>query len=174
MTKPIAMPHFPAKWCWKISPPPLSSLTLEYTLLMANAWCTAAPLIILAIEKRTSASFAFTVEQPQQWSSRIPLSLPSGHDAEDAQRQRSGSGPQRVGFRDIKVRDGRSVDSEPLCDAARGQPSRQRSSQGRAVGMDRVENDLELMKQHTSTRCVPLTTLTIRVFTSCVITTACL
>ncbi len=38
--------------------------------------------------------------------------------------------------------------------------------------MDRVEKDLQLMKQHNINSDVPLTTRTIRVFTNCVISTA--
>lgn len=66
--------------------------TLEYTLFDGERVVHSSAIDHLAIEKLTSASFAFTVEQPQQWSAESPLSLPSGHDAERRQRQRSGSG----------------------------------------------------------------------------------
>ncbi len=46
--------------------------TLEYTLFDGERVVHSSAIDHLAIEKLTSASFAFTVEQPQQWSAESP------------------------------------------------------------------------------------------------------
>ncbi|XPE65376.1 hypothetical protein ACNKHR_17220 [Shigella flexneri] len=45
--------------------------TLEYTLFDGERVVHSSAIDYLAIEKLTSASFAFTVEQPQQWSQNL-------------------------------------------------------------------------------------------------------
>ncbi len=71
--------------------------------------------------------------------SRIPLSLPSGHDAEDANGNVLEVVPQRVGFRDIKVRDGLFwIDNRYVMLHGVNRHDNDHRK-GRAVGMDRVE-----------------------------------
>ncbi|XPE60536.1 hypothetical protein ACNKHT_20135 [Shigella flexneri] len=82
--------------------------TLEYTLFDGERVVHSSAIDHLAIEKLTSASFAFTVEQPQQWSAESPYLYHLVMTLKDANGNVLEVVPQRVGFRDIKVRDGRS------------------------------------------------------------------
>ncbi len=56
--------------------------------------------------------------------------------------------PQRVGFRDIKVRDGLFWINNRYVMLHGVNRHDNDHRKGRAVGMDRVEKDLQLMKQH--------------------------
>ena len=102
----------------------------------------------LAIEKLTSASFAFTVEQPQQWSAESPYLYHLVMTLKDANGNVLEVVPQRVGFRDIKVRDGLFWINNRYVMLHGVNRHDNDHRKGRAVGMDRVEKDLQLMKQH--------------------------
>ena len=76
--------------------------TLEYTLFDGEHVVHSSAIDHLAIEKLTSASFAFTVEQPQQWSAESPYLYHLVMTLKDADGNVLEVVPQRVGFRDIK------------------------------------------------------------------------
>ncbi len=67
------MPRFPAKWCWKISPPPPVVTTLEYTLFDGERVVHSSAIDHLAIEKLTSASFAFLLSNSRSNGQQNPL-----------------------------------------------------------------------------------------------------
>ncbi len=93
----------------------------------------------LAIEKLTSASFAFTVEQPQQWSAESPYLYHLVMTLKDANGNVLEVVPQRVGFRDIKVRDGLFWINNRYVMLHGVNRHDNDHRKGRAVGMDRVE-----------------------------------
>lgn len=105
---------------------------------------------------------------------RVSLSLPSGHDAERRRRQHSEVVPQRVGFRDIKVRDGLFWINNRYVMLHGVNRHDNDHRKGRAVGMDRVEKDLQLMKQHNINSVRTAHYPNDPRFTNCVISTACL
>lgn len=122
--------------------------TLEYTLFDGERTVHSSAIDHLAIEKLTSASFAFTVEQPQQWSAESPYLYHLVMTLKDADGNVLEVVPQRVGFRDIKVRDGLFWINNRYVMLHGVNRHDNDHRKGRAVGMDRVEKDLQLMKQH--------------------------
>ena len=122
--------------------------TLEYTLFDGELVVHSSAIDHLAIEKLTSASFAFTVEQPQQWSAESPYLYHLVMTLKDADGNVLEVVPQRVGFRDIKVRDGLFWINNRYVMLHGVNRHDNDHRKGRAVGMDRVEKDLQLMKQH--------------------------
>ncbi|MEK8317677.1 beta-galactosidase subunit alpha [Escherichia coli] len=122
--------------------------TLEYTLFDGERVVHSSAIDHLAIEKLTSASFAFTVEQPQQWSAESPYLYHLVMTLKDADGNVLEVVPQRVGFRDIKVRDGLFWINNRYVMLHGVNRHDNDHRKGRAVGMDRVEKDLQLMKQH--------------------------
>ncbi|MCN7697450.1 beta-galactosidase subunit alpha [Escherichia coli] len=122
--------------------------TLEYTLFDGERVVHSSTIDHLAIEKLTSASFAFTVEQPQQWSAESPYLYHLVMTLKDTDGNVLEVVPQRVGFRDIKVRDGLFWINNRYVMLHGVNRHDNDHRKGRAVGMDRVEKDLQLMKQH--------------------------
>ena len=122
--------------------------TLEYSLFDGERVVHSSSIDHLAIEKLTSASFAFTVEQPQQWSAESPYLYHLVMTLKDADGNILEVVPQRVGFRDIKVRDGLFWINNRYVMLHGVNRHDNDHRKGRAVGMDRVEKDLQLMKQH--------------------------
>ncbi len=104
LTKPIAMPHFPASGAGKSRRLPCRHDAGIYPVDGERVVHSSA-IDHLAIEKLTAPALIL-LSNSRSNGQQNPLTLPSGHDAERRRRQRSGSGAQRVGFRDIKVRDG--------------------------------------------------------------------
>lgn len=80
--------------------------TLKYTLFNGKRVVHSSAINHLAIEKLTSASFAFTVKQPQQWSAESPYLYHLVITLKNANGNVLKVVPQRVGFRNIKVRNG--------------------------------------------------------------------
>ena len=122
--------------------------TLEYTLFDGERVVHSSAIDHLAIEKLTSARFDFTVEQPQQWSAESPYLYHLVMTLKDADGNVLEVVPQRVGFRDIKVRDGLFWINNRYVMLHGVNRHDNDHRKGRAVGMDRVEKDLQLMKQH--------------------------
>ncbi|MGL5102379.1 MAG: beta-galactosidase subunit alpha [Plesiomonas sp.] len=101
-----------------------------------------------SIANHTQVNFALDVVNPVQWNAENPylyqlfitLKTRSGKVIEVI--------PQRVGFRDIKVRDGLFYINNQYVMLHGVNRHDNDHLKGRAVGMDRVEKDLILMKQH--------------------------
>ncbi|GLR03377.1 beta-galactosidase [Vibrio hyugaensis] len=125
-----------------------SGYTLEYTLqdrgtVIANGQCDA-----LTIQDNSQASFAIDVVNPTHWTAENPYLYQLFITLKDAQGNVIEVIPQRVGFRDIKVRDGLFYINNQYVMLHGVNRHDNDHLKGRAVGMKRIEKDLILMKQH--------------------------
>ncbi|BBL89685.1 beta-galactosidase [Vibrio rotiferianus] len=125
-----------------------SGYTLEYTLqdkgtVIASGQCDA-----LTIQDNSQTSFAINVVNPTHWTAENPYLYQLFVTLKDAQGNVIEVIPQRVGFRDIKVRDGLFYINNQYVMLHGVNRHDNDHLKGRAVGMDRIEKDLILMKQH--------------------------
>ncbi|CAH1535574.1 evolved beta-D-galactosidase subunit alpha [Vibrio rotiferianus] len=125
-----------------------SGYTLEYTLqdkgtVLASGQCDA-----LTIQDNSQTSFAIDVVNPTHWTAENPYLYQLFITLKDAQGNIVEVIPQRVGFRDIKVRDGLFYINNQYVMLHGVNRHDNDHLKGRAVGMDRIEKDLILMKQH--------------------------
>ncbi|MCR9909839.1 beta-galactosidase subunit alpha [Vibrio campbellii] len=125
-----------------------SGYTLEYALqdkgtVIANGQCDA-----LTIQDNSQASFAIDVVNPTHWTAENPYLYQLFITLKDAQGNVIEVIPQRVGFRDIKVRDGLFYINNQYVMLHGVNRHDNDHLKGRAVGMERIEKDLILMKQH--------------------------
>lgn len=102
----------------------------------------------LNIDQRARTTFAIDVFNPIAWSAENPYLYRLMLTLRDAHGQTVEVIPQRVGFRDIKVRDGLFYINNHYVMLHGVNRHDNDHLKGRAVGMDRVEKDLILMKQH--------------------------
>ncbi|UQA50363.1 beta-galactosidase subunit alpha [Vibrio sp. ED002] len=122
--------------------------TLEYTLqdkgtVIASGQCDA-----LTIQDNSQTSFAIDVMNPIHWTAENPYLYQLFITLKDAQGNVIEVIPQRVGFRDIKVRDGLFYINNQYVMLHGVNRHDNDHLKGRAVGMERIEKDLILMKQH--------------------------
>lgn len=125
-----------------------SGYTLEYTLqdkgtVIASGQCDA-----LTIQDNSQTSFAIDVVNPPHWTAENPYLYQLFITLKDAQGNVIEVIPQRVGFRDIKVRDGLFYINNQYVMLHGVNRHDNDHLKGRAVGMERIEKDLILMKQH--------------------------
>lgn len=125
-----------------------SGYTLEYALrdkgtVIANGQCDA-----LTIQDNSHTSFAIDVVNPTHWTAENPYLYQLFITLKDAQGNIVEVIPQRVGFRDIKVRDGLFYINNQYVMLHGVNRHDNDHLKGRAVGMERIEKDLILMKQH--------------------------
>ncbi|MHA2705383.1 beta-galactosidase subunit alpha [Vibrio owensii] len=125
-----------------------SGYTLEYALqdkgtVIASGQCDA-----LTIQDNSQASFAIDVVNPTHWTAENPYLYQLFITLKDAQGNVIEVIPQRVGFRDIKVRDGLFYINNQYVMLHGVNRHDNDHLKGRAVGMERIEKDLILMKQH--------------------------
>ncbi|MGR4988955.1 beta-galactosidase subunit alpha [Vibrio rotiferianus] len=125
-----------------------SGYTLEYALkdkgtVVASGQCDA-----LTIQDNSQTSFAIDVENPTHWTAENPYLYQLFITLKDAQGNVIEVIPQRVGFRDIKVRDGLFYINNQYVMLHGVNRHDNDHLKGRAVGMERIEKDLILMKQH--------------------------
>ncbi|WP_199458785.1 beta-galactosidase subunit alpha [Vibrio owensii] len=125
-----------------------SGYTLEYSLqdkgtVIANGQCDA-----LTIQDNSQTSFAIDVVNPTHWTAENPYLYQLFITLKDAQGNIVEVIPQRVGFRDIKVRDGLFYINNQYVMLHGVNRHDNDHLKGRAVGMERIEKDLILMKQH--------------------------
>ncbi|OQQ04283.1 beta-galactosidase subunit alpha [Vibrio campbellii] len=125
-----------------------SGYTLEYTLqdkgtVIASGQCDA-----LTIQDNSQTSFAIDVVNPTHWTAENPYLYQLFITLKDAQGNVIEVIPQRVGFRDIKVRDGLFYINNQYVMLHGVNRHDNDHLKGRAVGMERIEKDLILMKQH--------------------------
>ncbi|HHB1596041.1 TPA: beta-galactosidase subunit alpha [Vibrio campbellii] len=125
-----------------------SGYTLEYSLqdkgkVIANGQCDA-----LTIQDNSQTSFAIDVVNPTHWTAENPYLYQLFITLRDAQGNVIEVIPQRVGFRDIKVRDGLFYINNQYVMLHGVNRHDNDHLKGRAVGMERIEKDLILMKQH--------------------------
>ncbi|MFV8408690.1 beta-galactosidase subunit alpha [Vibrio owensii] len=131
-----------------LSTAPASGYTLEYSLqdkgkVIASGQCDA-----LTIQDNSQTSFAIDVVNPTHWTAENPYLYQLFITLKDAQGNVIEVIPQRVGFRDIKVRDGLFYINNQYVMLHGVNRHDNDHLKGRAVGMERIEKDLILMKQH--------------------------
>ncbi len=102
----------------------------------------------LVIESSTDCQFEIALKDPIQWSAENPYLYELQILLMDEQHRILEVVPQRVGFRDIKVRDGLFYINNQYAMLHGVNRHDNDHLKGRAVGMDRVEKDIILMKQH--------------------------
>lgn len=125
-----------------------SGYTLEYSLqdkgkVIASRQCDA-----LTIQNNSQTNFAIDVVNPTHWTAENPYLYQLFITLKDAQGNVIEVIPQRVGFRDIKVRDGLFYINNQYVMLHGVNRHDNDHLKGRAVGMERIEKDLILMKQH--------------------------
>ncbi|MFW0764479.1 beta-galactosidase subunit alpha [Trabulsiella odontotermitis] len=125
-----------------------ADLTLEYALFDGNDILHQGILDTLRVTQQHSAQFAIPVKHPRQWSAEDPYLYHLVMTLKDHRGEILEVIPQRVGFRDIKVRDGLFYVNNRYLMLHGVNRHDNDHLKGRAVGMDRVERDLILMKQH--------------------------
>lgn len=122
--------------------------SLEYTLFDGEKALHSDVINTLKVDKQTQTAFHFKVSAPQQWSAESPYLYHLVMTLKDASGNILEVVPQRVGFRDIKVRNGLFYINNRYVMLHGVNRHDNDHLKSRAVGMDRVEKDLLLMKQH--------------------------
>lgn len=122
--------------------------SLEYTLFDGERVLHSGVISHLTLDKLTRTAFDFEVSAPQQWSAESPYLYHLVMTLKDASGNIIEVVPQRVGFRDITIRDGLFYINNHYVMLHGVNRHDNDHLKGRAVGMDRVEKDLLLMKQH--------------------------
>lgn len=128
--------------------PHASAVSLEYALYDGEAAIHQGTTDSLTVTRSAETAFSIEVKQPQQWSAESPYLYHLVVTLKDANGQTLEVIPQRIGFRDIKVRDGLFYINNRYLKLHGVNRHDNDHQKGRAVGMDRVERDLILMKQH--------------------------
>ncbi|CAE6914755.1 beta-galactosidase subunit alpha [Vibrio sp. B1FLJ16] len=126
----------------------VSGYTLEYTLQDKGVSVADGQCAELEIQDSNSLSFAIDMVNPVHWTAENPYLYQLFITLKNAQGTVMEVIPQRVGFRDIKVRDGLFYINNQYVMLHGVNRHDNDHLKGRAVGMDRVEKDLILMKQH--------------------------
>ncbi|MFN1651049.1 beta-galactosidase subunit alpha [Vibrio rotiferianus] len=125
-----------------------SGYTLEYALQDKSTVVAIGQCDSLTIQGNSQASFAVDVVNPTHWTAENPYLYQLFITLKDAQGNIVEVIPKRVGFRDIKVRDGLFYINNQYVMLHGVNRHDNDHLKGRAVGMDRIEKDLILMKQH--------------------------
>ncbi|KUQ82060.1 MULTISPECIES: beta-galactosidase subunit alpha [Enterobacter cloacae complex] len=128
--------------------PQASAVTLEYALYDGEVVLHQGTTDSLTVTRCAETAFSIKVKRPQQWSAESPYLYHLVMTLKDAHGQVLEVIPQRVGFRDIKVCDGVFYVNNRYLKLHGVNRHDNDHQKGRAVGMDRVERDLILMKQH--------------------------
>ncbi|PSW04275.1 beta-galactosidase subunit alpha [Photobacterium rosenbergii] len=129
-----------------------SGFALEYALydkgqIIAEGACSH--LVINANSQvQAQTQFAIELDNPIHWTAENPYLYQLVLTLKDKKGNTVEIIPQRVGFRDIKVRDGLFYINNQYVMLHGVNRHDNDHLKGRAVGMDRIEKDLILMKQH--------------------------
>ncbi|MHA6613432.1 beta-galactosidase subunit alpha [Photobacterium damselae] len=121
---------------------------LEYSLQDNGVEVAQGNCSIDDIDANRQVQFAIDMNNPQQWNAENPYLYQLFITLKNSQGQILEVIPQRVGFRDIKIRDGLFYINNQYVMLHGVNRHDNDHLKGRAVGMDRVEKDLILMKQH--------------------------
>ncbi|WP_117235242.1 beta-galactosidase subunit alpha [Vibrio maerlii] len=125
-----------------------ANANLEYVLYDGKQAISQGSVDNILVDNKTSTQFAIDVVNPTQWNAETPYLYHLLLTLKDEQGKILEIIPQRVGFRDIKVRDGLFYINNKYVMLHGVNRHDNDHLKGRAVGMDRVEKDLILMKQH--------------------------
>ncbi|NBJ36870.1 beta-galactosidase subunit alpha [Serratia fonticola] len=126
-----------------LSGAPLADYVVEYALFDNDNLLAQQCLVA-----QTQTHFAINLANPIHWSAENPYLYQLYITLKDQSGTVLEVIPQRVGFRDIKVRDGLFYINNQYVMLHGVNRHDNDHLKGRAVGMDRVEKDLILMKQH--------------------------
>ncbi|MDP2533038.1 beta-galactosidase subunit alpha [Photobacterium damselae subsp. piscicida] len=121
---------------------------LEYSLQDNGVEVAQGNCSIDDIDANCQVQFAIDMNNPQQWNAENPYLYQLFITLKNSQGQILEVIPQRVGFRDIKVRDGLFYINNQYVMLHGVNRHDNNHLKGRAVGMDCVEKNLILMKQH--------------------------
>lgn len=113
--------------------------SLEYTLFDGEQALHSGVINALTVDKLTRTAFNFKVSAPQQWSAESPYLYHLVMTLRDASGNILEVVPQRVGFRDINVRNGLFYINNRYVMLHGVNRHDNDHLKGRAVGMDRVE-----------------------------------
>ncbi|EGA68189.1 cryptic beta-D-galactosidase subunit alpha [Vibrio sinaloensis DSM 21326] len=125
-----------------------SGYTLDYALMDKGQVVAQGCCSNLTIDTTTQARFEIEMDTPIHWTAETPYLYPLVLTLKDSLGKIIEVIPQRVGFRDIKVRDGLFYINNQYVMLHGVNRHDNDHLKGRTVGMDRVEKDLVLMKQH--------------------------
>ncbi|MRS14414.1 beta-galactosidase subunit alpha [Enterobacteriaceae bacterium RIT691] len=123
------------------------SLSLEYHLYDGDSLMQQGTTGC-QLNGRQTLDFSIDVKQPKQWSAESPYLYQLLLILKNAAGEILEVVPQRVGFRDIQVHNGLMLINNQYVMLHGVNRHDNDHRKGRAVGMDRVEKDLILMKQH--------------------------
>ncbi|MGK3225138.1 beta-galactosidase subunit alpha [Enterobacter soli] len=124
------------------------NVSLEYALYDGDMVLHQGTTRNLTLTHTAETGFSIAVKQPQQWSAESPYLYHLVITLKDEQGQTLEVIPQRIGFRDITVRNGLFYVNNHYLKLHGVNRHDNDHQKGRAVGMDRVERDIVLMKQH--------------------------
>ncbi|KHT64245.1 beta-D-galactosidase [Photobacterium gaetbulicola] len=129
-----------------------SGFTLEYALydkgqIIAEGACSHLTIDANS-QVQAQTQFAIELDNPTHWTAENPYLYQLVLTLKDNLGNTLEIIPQRVGFRDIKVRDGLFYINNQYVMLHGVNRHDNDHLKGRAVGMDRIEKDLILMKQH--------------------------
>lgn len=100
------------------------------------------------VQQLHTEHFSLEIDNPKQWNAENPYLYQLLISLKDQYGNTLEVIPQRVGFRDIKIRDGLFYVNNHYVMLHGVNRHDNDHLKGRAVGMDRVEKDIILMKQH--------------------------
>ncbi|HDR2470630.1 TPA: beta-galactosidase subunit alpha [Enterobacter soli] len=124
------------------------NVSLEYTLYDGDVVLHQGTTGSLTLTRTAETGFSIAVKKPHQWSAESPYLYHLVITLKDEQGQTLEVIPQRIGFRDIAVRNGLFYVNNHYLKLHGVNRHDNDHQKGRAVGMDRVERDIVLMKQH--------------------------
>lgn len=127
---------------------PVANYSLEYTLFDGATALAAGNIDSLSFTSTQDVNVTIDVVNPTHWTAENPYLYQLVLTLKDEQGKVLEVIPQRVGFRDIKVRDGLFYINNNYVMLHGVNRHDNDHLKGRAVGMDRVEKDIILMKQH--------------------------
>ncbi|EGA67218.1 beta-galactosidase subunit alpha [Vibrio brasiliensis] len=122
--------------------------SLDYALFDKGQVIAQGSCSNLTIDQSTQTRFNIEMENPVHWTAENPYLYQLILTLRDQRGNTLEVIPQRVGFRDIKVRDGLFYINNQYVMLHGVNRHDNDHLKGRAVGMDRVEKDIVLMKQH--------------------------
>lgn len=122
--------------------------SLDYALMDKGQVIAQGSCSNLTIDQSAQARFNIEMTHPVHWTAENPYLYQLLITLRDNQGNILEVIPQRVGFRDIKVRDGLFYINNQYVMLHGVNRHDNDHLKGRAVGMDRVEKDIVLMKQH--------------------------
>ncbi|WP_414931943.1 beta-galactosidase subunit alpha [Vibrio europaeus] len=125
-----------------------SGYALDYALMDKGQVVAQGSCSNLTIDTSTQARFEIEMDAPIHWTAENPYLYQLVLTLKDNQGNTVEVIPQRVGFRDIKVLDGLFYINNQYVMLHGVNRHDNDHLKGRAVGMERVEKDLVLMKQY--------------------------